>query len=94
MTLQILHKHKEAIDKRIAELESDVKAEGPQGKINETSLERFYSYLADKAFENLHITLTPYNEIYINYDMNEKHWSLRFLSDGIIKVICRYEISK
>ena len=92
MTLSILRQHKEIIDKRIAELERDLLEECPDIRIKETSLERFYDYLTDNAFENLHISVTPDNEVYITYDIYGKHYCVRFLSSGITKVFISYII--
>lgn len=83
---------KEKIQHRIEELQEDVIEECNGEQIKEDSLflfTEFIEFMDDNIIDSMSITITPNNEIYVNWKGNIKHrtYSMVFEGDRTIKFI-------
>lgn len=76
------------IEKRIKQLKEDAIEEGE--KINEKSLVDFIDFtelIDDYIAESLTISLTPDNDIYISYQIEDDRYSFHFKGNGNISFV-------
>jgi len=83
---------KEKIQRRIEELQEDVIEECNGEQINKDSLflfTDFIEFMDDHIIDSMSITITPDNEIYVNWKGNIKHrtYSMVFGTDRTINFI-------